>query len=67
MEQHVRTGARPFLGDLFRLVVRQAADAGAHDHGRGRDLGGPAGVVAGAGDEVHVAVAELFGGVAHAR
>ena len=55
------------LRDLLGLVVADSpSDAGAHDHHGRRDAVDPAGVVAGARDDVHVRVAELFGGLAHA-
>jgi hypothetical protein len=54
----------PFRRDFLVLVMGQAVDAGAHDHRRRRDLVDPAGVVAGARDDVHVGIAQPLGGVA---
>ena len=50
--------------NLLGLVVRQPIHAGAHHHHRGRDAVDPAGVVAGAADDVHVGIAQLFRGIA---
>ena len=65
MEQHVRALGRPFLGNALGLVVAQAVHAGAHDHHRRRDPVDPASVVTSARDDVHMAVAQLFGCTAH--
>src|SRR5688572_7354086 len=58
VEQHVGPGRRPLRSDVLVLVVAEAVDAGAHDHGGRRHAVDPAGVVAGARYDVAVRIAE---------
>src|SRR5690606_15810424 len=66
VEQHVSAGGGPLLGNLLGFVMAEAADTGAHHHGARCNLVGPAGVVTSARNQVHLAIAELFGGCADA-
>ena len=65
LQQDIGAVRGPFLGDLLGLVVAEAVDAGTHDHGGRRDAVDPAGVVAGARDDVGVGEAEPLGGITH--
>src|SRR6185436_15292007 len=65
VEQNVGAGGRPFLLDVFVLVVAEPVDAWAHHHRRRRDAVDPAGVMAGAGNNIAVGVTEADGGIAH--
>src|SRR5262249_56732323 len=65
VEEDVGGGGRPSYRYLLVLVMGEAVDARAHDHCRRGDPVDPAGIVAGAGDDVARGVAETPGGIAH--
>ena len=59
MQQHVAAGFQVFQRGVFNLVVADAVFAGDKNHAGGRQLGHVHRVVACAGHDGHVAVAQL--------
>ena len=64
MEQHFCPSRAPLFRNVLRLIMAEPIHTRAHDHGGGGDAVDPAGVVAGAGDDIHVRMTETFGGIA---
>src|SRR5690606_20994961 len=57
MEEHVAAGRRPVWRNLFRLVVAEAVNAGAHHHRGRRHPVYPAGIMPGTGHDVPMRIA----------
>src|SRR2546429_3713069 len=66
LQEDLAAGADIALGRILDLVVTDAVLAGHEHHGGGRHAADIAGVVAGAAHDIHVRVARLFSGAAHA-
>ena len=65
MEEHISACRCPFDGNLLGLIMAQPVNTGAHDHGSGRDLIDPAGIMPGARDDIHMRITQPFSGAAH--